>query len=150
MKKLLSTILITSGMASMAYAATTMTAKSNPIKPVDKVYNIKCDKSTDGVIVKKMGLNIPAMICSTKQGGWVSAESAFNMMKNKNDKCMQNFDQMKNEHDNLIAAIKTNDPNKVGLMVIKMHQEQDAFFESNPDCSFKKMHKNSASATIAK
>lgn len=149
MKKLISTILITSGI-SIAYAANTMMVTSNPIKPVDKVYNIKCDKSTDGVIVKKIGLNIPAMICSIKQGGWVSAESAFNMMKNKNDKCMQHFDQMKNEHDNLIAAIKTNDPNKVGLMVIKMYQEQDAFFESNPDCSFKKMHKNSASATIAK
>lgn len=142
MKKTLTILFALTGISCYALPI----VASAPIKPMAKVFNIKCDKSTDGLIVKKTDLNLPSMICSTKQGGWISGESMLNKMKEKNGTCMQHWEQMKSQHDKLIDAIKSNDANKVGTMVIKMHNEQESFIEENPNCSFKHLKNNSSIA----
>ena len=130
MKKIL---FLLSLFSSLSFATNLDTESA--VKPVNKIYGLKCDKSLDGVIIKKQNNNIPPMICSSNSGLWTKFDfTKSSEFKNKKI-CFDYFHQMKNNQESvLVSAIKANNQEKVGEIIIKMHNSNESFFESNPQC----------------
>lgn len=142
MKIQLKTILLSTLFSGLAFACVNQKVNSSDtqVTPVKKIYGIKCDKETNGVIVKKSGSVEKPMICSTEKSGWVQLDFS------KNNSCFDHFKQMRgSEGKELKQALAQNDANKVGAIMIKMHNENESFLKQNPQCDWQKNKSKSSS-----
>lgn len=61
-----------------------------------------------------------------------------NGMKQIPAECKAQMVKMHSNHEAIEAAIKKNDANKVGKLVIKEYNDNQAFLKSHPDCKMKR------------
>lgn len=131
------TLIILSLFSGVVFA-NTMDNESN-IKPVSKIYNLKCDKNLDGVVIKNKNNSVPPMVCNVKTGNWEKFNIKDSSEFKSKEICFNHFkEERKTNQAELESAINANDQNKVGEIVIKMHNDNKDFFAKNPQCKFDK------------